>query len=469
MKLTIWGAAQNVTGSKHLMQTGDYNLLLDCGSYQGKRNFSDQMNRQLPFPADKIDAVILSHAHLDHCGMLPILVKDGFKGRIYCTGATADIAKFILLDSAGIQKSDCDYYNSHIDSGEEPILPTYTDEDVQRAIARFEIVDYFSFGGEWKQLNKTIRFKFYDAGHILGSAATLIEVIENGTAKILAFTGDIGRNDLPILRSPEMIEEKVSTLLMECTYGNRIHRPVAQVAGQLKEIINESVYKKSKIIVPAFSLGRIQELIYILHRLTDQNAIPHLPIYIDSPLSNSITEVFPRYIEYFDNDFWKDFGNEGKSAFLFKNLKYVRSVEESKAINNLKGPFIVIAASGMAEGGRILHHLKNNINDPNNFILITGYQAENTLGRKILEGVTPVKIYGKFYDVRAKVAILNELSAHADQNNLLAYVDHSLNDLKKLILVHTEMPQALPFKTLANKTFPALSVNIPALGDRFEI
>jgi metallo-beta-lactamase family protein len=469
MKITIWGAAQNVTGSKHLVQTDGYNLLLDCGFYQGRREASDKLNRNLPFPADKIDAVILTHAHLDHCGTLPTLVKGGFKGKIYCTDATADIARYILLNSAAIQKTDCDYCNSHIkDLIEKPIAPIYTSADVEEVITRFRTVPYFTLGNKWQKLNENIRFKFYDAGHILGSAAVLLEVKESGIVKTLVYSGDLGRNDLPILRSPEKIQENASTLLMECTYGNRTHRPMAEVAEELKDIVNEAVRTKSRIIAPAFSLGRIQELVYILHNLTDHKAIPPFPIYVDSPLADNITKVFSRYTKYFDGQFWKDFGDKGDSPFSFVNLINVRSVEESKALNTMKMPYMVIAASGMAEGGRILHHLKENIGDPNNIVLITGYQAEHTLGRKILEGISPIRIYGKLYDMRAKVIVLNELSAHADQNDLLAYVAN-VKDLKNLLLVHNELPQALAFKKLAEKSFPALTINIPEMGNSFEL
>jgi len=468
MKITFFGAAQNVTGSKHLVQTQGYNLLLDCGFYQGKRKVSDEMNRKLPFSSDTIDAVILSHAHLDHCGTLPILVREGFKGKIYCTDATAAIARCILLDSAAIQKSDCDYWNVHVRGDEEEeIAPIYTSEDVQKVLERFEAVPYFRLSNKWTELNENIRFKLYDAGHILGSAVTLLEIKEDGVVKTMAFTGDLGRNDLPILRSPEAIKEDVSTLLMECTYGNRTHRPVAEVMVELKEIINEAVRKKSKIIVPAFSLGRIQELIYVLHLLTHQKAIPALPIYIDSPLADEITKIFSCCTDYFDDEFWKDFGKDGDSAFSFDNLKYVRSIQESKGLNTVQGPLMIISASGMAEGGRILHHLKNNIGGSNNLIMITGYQAENTLGRKILEGAKSVNIYGIPYDVRAKVITLNELSAHADRNDLLAYAK-AAKGLKNLLLVHTEMSQAPTFKGLAERSFPGMSIGIPALGESFE-
>lgn len=467
MKINFWGAARGVTGSKHLIQTADYNLLLDCGLYQGKRNISEQQNRTLPFPADGIDAVILSHAHADHCGVLPLLVKSGFEGKIYCTEATADIAKYILEDSAGIQEQDSIYFNRHITGNETPISPIYTKDDVQETVKHFKRVPYFRASGEWTELNENIRFKFYDAGHILGSAITSLEIKENGAVKNLAFTGDLGRDCLPILRSPERIGEGVETLIMESTYGGEIHRPIEDAINEIKDVVNEAFRRKSKIIVPAFALGRTQGLIYILHKLADRKAIPSLPIYIDSPLAENLTDIFPRYTGDFDDQFWRDFGKRGESPFEFKNLIYVRSADESRGVNEKAGPFMVISASGMAEGGRILHHLKNNIGDPNNMVLITGYQAEDTLGRKIQEGISPVNIFGGAYDVKAKIITINELSAHADQNDFLSYIK-PIRGLKKIFLVHGEMPEAEAFKGALGKHYPSLPVEIPAMGQGFD-
>ena len=468
MKITFFGAAQTVTGSKYLIETDGYNLLLDCGLHQGKRSLANLLNSKLPFDAQKIDAVILSHAHADHCGMLPILTKERFAGKIYCTAATADIAKFILEDSANVQKQDCLYYNKHLKAGEAPIEPIYTDRDVKKTFGHFEPVPYFRLSGKWTQLNENIRFKFYDAGHILGSAITLLEIKEGSETKNLIFTGDLGRDFLPVLRAPEFPEEPAQTLIMECTYGNRIHRPVADLEGELKNIITTAISKKSKIIVPAFSLGRTQELLYVLHKLIDTKEIPKLPIFIDSPLAQKITRVFQTYTGDFDEEFWQDFGERGEKAFSFGSLTTISSIKESQSINNKEGPFIVIAGSGMCEGGRILHHLKNNIGDSNNVILITGYQAENTLGRKILTGVSPVKIYGQNYNVRVKVIVLNELSAHADRKDLLNYVGN-VKDLKTLFLVHTEMEEASVFRELVEKTYPSTVVNIPSFGGSFDI
>lgn len=468
MRITFYGATQEVTGSKYVIETGSYRLLLDCGLHQGKRQISNQLNKTLPFDAKKIDAVILSHAHADHCGMLPILVRDGFLGKIYCTAPTADIAKFILQDSASIQQQDALYYNKHLRPTETAIEPIYTQQDVKKTYGHFAPVPYFRLSAQWTQLAENIRFKFYDAGHILGSAVTLLEITEGKETKNLVFTGDLGRDFLPILRDPEYVQESAQTLIMECTYGNRIHRPVTDLEGDLKNIINQAIAKKSKIIVPAFSLGRTQELIYMLHKLIDKKEIPPLPIFVDSPLAKNITRVFQTYTSDFDEQFWTDFGEKGDSAFLIKNLVTTGSIEESKSINAKPGPYIIIAGSGMCEGGRVLHHLKNNIQDPNNIILITGYQAENTLGRKIQDGISPVKIYGIEYQVKAKVVVLNELSAHADQKDLLNYVLH-ISGLKNLFLIHTELLQAEAFKELAQKEFPSLKIDIPSMSQEFEV
>ena len=461
MKITFLGAAQNVTGSKHLIQSEDYRLLLDCGQFQGKRKISNELNRNLPFKAEEINAVILSHAHLDHCGTLPVLVKNGFQGKIYCTEATAKIARYILEDSANLQEQDAEYINRHLKRKEPEVLPTFTKEDVENVLSHFQYVEYSNSNNNWTQLNENIRFKFYDAGHVLGSAVTFIEIKENGVVKTLAYSGDLGREFLPILRSPEVIQEPAENLILECTYGDRLHKPMQDLQGELQKIIGEAFNKKSKIIVPAFSLERTQEIVYILHYMIDKKKIPALPIYVDSPLSDKITQVFSDFTEYFDKEFWDDFGRNNELPFFADNIVYTKSTEESKALNSKSGPCIIIAGSGMAEGGRILHHLKNNIENSDNIVLITGYQAENTLGRRIQEGISPAKIFGEEYNVKAKVFTLDELSAHADQNDLLAYVG-TVKNLKNLFLVHTETDHAEAFLQLVKKIYPALTVNIPA-------
>lgn len=486
MKITFYGAAQNVTGSKHLIQTENFNLLLDCGLYQGKRRETEELNKKLPFEASKIDAVILSHAHADHCGTLPLLVKNGFSGKIYCTGATADIAKYILLDSAEIQKQDCDYLNRHarkyaqaytsqnlsqnkIPADETPVFkPIFDKNDVYKTLDQFSPVPYFRLSNEWTEINENIKFKFYDAGHILGSAITYLEIKENGITKTLAFTGDLGQAKVPILHEPEKIFEPVETILMECTYGDKRHKPISEAIQELIKVVNYALENNSKIIVPAFSLGRTQELIYILHKLTDEGQIPRIPIYLDSPLAENFTEVFSRHTEDYNRQAWIDFGSKHDLPLFFRNLHYVRSVEESKELQSKEGPLMIISSSGMAEAGRILHHLKNGISNERNIVLITGYQAENTLGRKLQEGQKTVKILGEEYTVKSQIITLDEFSAHADQAGLLDYIG-GLKELKNIFLVHTEKPQAEAFKNFVLLKYPNLKIDIPAFMDFAQI
>ena len=466
MKITFHGAAQNVTGSKHLIESGDSKVVLDCGLHQGKRHESDTLNRTLPFAASSVTATILSHAHADHCGMLPLLVKDGYHGKIYSTAATAEIARLIMLDSAHLQLHDYQHMHGSAKQGEHILEPLYSTDDVERTCTQFEPVPYAHTTHAWQQLNSHARFKFYEAGHILGSAVTVVQFDEDGVTKTVAFTGDLGNTNVPILPEPEEIAESVETLIIECTYGDRNHSPITEVADQLKDLIKDAVQNKRKIIVPAFALGRTQELIYILHKLYDEGAIPVLPIYLDSPLASDITAIFTKHSEDYDQETWQDFSHND-TPFSFKNLHTIQTVEESKALAKAQGPFMVIASSGMAEGGRILHHLVTSVSDRNAVIMITGYQAENTLGRKLQEAITPVRIYDRMYDVRARVITVDAFSAHADQNGLLAYID-SFKNLKKVFLVHTELARATIFKTILATKFPALTVTIPARGESYD-
>lgn len=468
MKISFFGAAQNVTGSKHIIESGGFRILLDCGLYQGKRAEADKLNRQLGFDPKMIDAVILSHAHADHSGLLPVLVKQGFRGKIYCTDATADIVKYILLDSAKIQQQDCRYCNTHLNPGEGKRQPLYKTIDAQKVFPLLAPVPYFRLSNAWTALNKNIRFKLIDAGHILGSAITVLEINEAGQIKKLAYTGDLGQCCVPILHPPETIPGQTQTLIMEATYGNRVHAPVAEVTQKLIDIIQAAVAKKSKIMVPAFSLGRTQEIVYILHKLTDQKLIPRIPVYIDSPLSNKISGVFKGHEHDFNETAWKDFGSRNESSLAFRNLHYVNTIEDSKKLDAQSGPFMIISASGMMEGGRILHHLKNSISDPNNVVIITGYQAVRTLGRKIQEGASSVKIFNQMFAVRAKIVTINEFSAHADKQRLLDYVS-TVQGLKNLFLVHTELPQAASLKLAVQSGYPNLKVEIPAIGQNFII
>ncbi|MBL7058152.1 MBL fold metallo-hydrolase [Patescibacteria group bacterium] len=468
MKISFFGAVGNVTGSKHILEVDGFKILLDCGLYQGRRSETEKLNRNMPFDTNEIDAIILSHAHADHSGLLPVIVRQGFRGNIYCTDATADIVKYILADSAAIQEQDCNYMNSHLSSDEAMLEPLYTVEDAKKVFPLFSPVPYFRKSKQWTKLNENIRFKFYDAGHILGSAVTVIEVKRGNKIKTLAYTGDLGQPSVPILRHPEKITENIDVLLTETTYGDRVHPPMADGTQLIINLVKKIIARKGKIIMPAFSLGRTQEIVYLLHKLTDEGKIPRLPIYVDSPLSNLISDVFRHHDEDFNEDVWKDFGVRQESAFDFRNLFYISAVEDSKRLNSQDGPFMIISASGMAEGGRVLFHLKNNIGNKNNLVLLTGYQAEHTLGRKIQDGEKKVNILGKSYEVEAEVMTINSLSAHADKNGLMSYLS-SIPGLKKVFLVHSEPSQAASFKKALEQEHPSLQVEIPIMGQSCEI
>jgi metallo-beta-lactamase family protein len=468
MKITFYGAAQSVTGSKHLIETNGLRILLDCGLHQGGHTAADQLNQTLPFDAASIDCVILSHAHADHSGMLPILVKQGFRGKIYCTAATAEIAKFILLDSAMVQAQDLKYASRHIGPGMKPPAVMYTKEEAEEVFQYFEPVPYFRLDPQWVKLSDTVRFKFYDAGHILGSAVTYLETKERGVVRGLVYTGDLGPGGVPLLHDPEPVAEPATAVISEATYGAGQHAPISEARAKLADAVRFAVAHKSKIIVPAFALGRTQELIYLLHDLTDQGVIPRIPIYVDGPLTLNITEVFMHHREDFNSETWQDFAGTKERPLIFGNLDYVETVEESKALNTQPGPFMIISSSGMMEGGRILHHLKNNIEDPNTTVLITGYQAEHTLGRALQEGADSVRIYGSSLSVRARIITLNELSAHADQKFLAAYLKR-IAGLAQVFLVHTELPQAEALKQILQSSPSNFQVTIPSLGQSFEV
>lgn len=437
MKITSYGGAGGVTGSKHLVEIGDYRVLLDCGMFQGHRRESQRLNQQLPFDPTTINAVVLSHGHLDHCGMLPLLVKRGYQGRIYTTAGTRDVAEWILKDAAHIQAQDADYMNRHRIEGADSAAPLFDEADVAATMARFLPVPYVRDSGAWFTIAPNLHLKLYDAGHILGSAVTVLEGQEAGRTVRLAFSGDLGRCNTPLLPDPEPITDEVSLLLLESTYGDRLHRPVAEAAERLVNIISRTATNGGKIIVPSFALGRTQELIYVLHQLTDAGRLPRIPIYVDSPLASNLTEVFVRHPENYDRESWQEFGSRGEPPLAFRNLRFVQTVDESKHLNQAAGPFLVISASGMCEAGRILHHLANGLEDEKNVILITGFQAQNTLGRRLVEGARDVRIFGKRYHVRARVEVLNEFSAHADAAELLHYAEH-VPGLAQVLLVHGE-------------------------------
>lgn len=465
MKITFYGGAGGVTGSKHLVEMGGARILLDCGFFQGHRKEARELNARLPFDPVSIDAVILSHAHLDHCGMLPQLVKGGFRGSIFATAATRDVAEWIMKDAAHVQMQDMAHLQRQQSQGTSLAEPLYSFDDIEQTMARFVEVPYARNTGEWLDLMPGGRFKLYDAGHILGSAVTVLEApVDRAHNECLVYTGDLGRRGAPLIPDPEYVHEPADALLLESTYGDRVHADFARAKERLKHIILETLAKQGKLVVPAFALGRTQELLYLLHRLTDEKEIPRIPIFVDSPLADRITEVYKNHTDDFDNETWNEFGARGDEPLVFRNLTLVKTVEESKRLNDMSGPFIVIAGSGMCEHGRIQHHLTRAISDPRNTLLITGFQAVDTLGRRLVEGERKVRIYDGFYDVRARIEKLNELSAHADRDELLDYAEH-VKGVKNIFLVHGEHAQAAGLKNLFHERHPDWQVRIPERGE----
>jgi len=417
MKIRFLGAARNVTGSMHLLEVNGLRLLLDCGLYQGHRREAFERNRQLPFDAATIDAMVLSHAHIDHSGNIPNLVKAGFDGPIYATHATRDLCSAMLRDSAYIMELDAAYLNRKQGlRGEQAIQPIYTQNDATHSMGSFVSVGY----ERPLPLGSGVTLTFYDAGHILGSAFVALDIREGERSYRLMFTGDVGRRGLAILHDPQTVPD-VDYLITESTYGGRLHGTPQDAERLLREVIVDTAAQGGKVIIPAFAVGRTQELVYGLHRLANAGEIPDTPIFVDSPLAIDVTEIFRLHAEYYDPEA-RAFMQEVRDPFGFERLRYTRWVEESKALNVLKGPAVIVSASGMCEAGRILHHLKNNIESSRNTILFVGYQAQHTLGRRILSGEDNVPILGGRYDVRARIVSIDGYSAHADHQELLAYM-----------------------------------------------
>jgi len=468
MKLTFWGAAGTVTGSMHLVETGGKRYLLDCGLYQGRRKDADRKNRVLPFPGSSIDAVVLSHAHIDHSGNLPTLVKNGFSGPIYTTPATIDLCNWMLRDTAHIQEKDAEFLNKRRDkrkvAGLENgvVQPLYTTPDAEKTIPLFRPVPYHTS----TEISPTLQYESYDAGHILGSSFIVMHDSSGPQAVRLAFSGDVGRPNLPIIRDPEAMPP-ADYLILESTYGARLHKSVSHVINKLSDVIIRTAKRGGRVIVPAFAVGRTQQLVLLLHQLVNEKRIPNIPIFVDSPLAINITKVHRDHPECFDEE-TREYLIHGEDPFGFKRLQYVREAADSIKLNDLHGPFVVISASGMAEQGRILHHLRNNIEDGRNTILITGFQAHDTLGRKLVEKWPEVNIFGEPMRVRAEIASLDELSGHADYNELLAWLKPVASHLRKVFLVHGEQQQAESFAKLLHSTYN-LDVTVPAPGQSFEL
>ncbi len=465
MNVTFHGAAQTVTGARHLISVGRHRVLLDCGLFQGRRKETRERNLSFPFDPSSIDAVILSHAHIDHSGNLPNLVRQGFEGPIYTTHATAHLADIMLRDSGHIHEADAAWLNKKLARKGKPLIePIYTMEHA--ALAAKQLVGR-TYDTPFEVV-PGITARLVDAGHILGSAGIVLELKEKRKRHRLMFSGDIGHKGLPIIRDP-VPPKDVDTLIMECTYGDRNHNDPEAAYDETREIVSNTLNNGGKVIIPAFAVGRTQTLVYYLHRMINENLIPRVPVFVDSPLAINITDIFRAHPEYFDQETLDFMAHDAHgSALVFDMLSYTRSVQESKAINEVRGPVVIISASGMAEVGRILHHLRNNIHDPRNTILITSWMAPHTLGRRLVEGKKVVKIFGEKHEVRAQVSCINGLSSHADQNELVAYVLATKPSLRSVFLTHGEPDAAHALAEKLNQS-GINNVFYPKPGERVEL
>ncbi|MCX7853738.1 MAG: MBL fold metallo-hydrolase [Caldilineales bacterium] len=467
MHLTFWGAAQTVTGSMHLLTVNGHHILLECGLFQGRRAESYERNLNFPFPAESVHAVVLSHAHIDHAGNIPNLIRQGFKGAVYATPATRDLCAAMLVDSGHLHEQDAAYVNKkRARQGEPPVLPLYTAEQAAAAMRFFVALPY----GRPFEVAPGVRLTFHDAGHILGSAIVALDLTEDGRQCRLVFSGDLGRPGMPILRDPEPIGT-ADVLIMESTYGDREHEPEVAAEQRLRDLVVETARQGGKMLIPAFAVGRTQELVYALHRLSDAHQIPSLPIFVDSPLAVDVTTVFRLHPDCYDEETRRFIAHDHDHPhpFGFDRLTYVRDVESSKALNFLEEPAIIIAGSGMCEGGRILHHLKNNIENPRTCVLFVGFQAQNTLGRRLRDGERRVRIFGESYTVRARVEAIDGFSAHADRHGLLAWAaGFDKTRLRHIALVHGE-PE--PAAALARDLVAAghSRVSVPARGEQIAL
>ncbi len=460
MKIRFLGATKSVTGSRHIIESNQTRILLDCGLFQGRREESNRRNRNLPFDPQSIERVVLSHAHIDHSGNLPSLVKRGYQNSIYSTFATRDLCVAMLKDSAYIQEKDAEYLNKK--KGPPLVEPLYDVEDVEKTLSLFRGIGY----RKGFYVSADIKLTFYDAGHILGSALSIFDIKEGNRHLRLAYIVDLGRKNLPILRDPEKIKD-IHFMIIESTYGNRIHQDISGVEKRLASLVNETFQAGGKIIIPAFSLGRTQEVVYWLHRLQSQKRIPEMKIFVDSPLAVDVTEIFRLHPECFDPQTNRMITLD-ENPFGWRNVTYIRDVKESKRLNKLDEPCVIISASGMCESGRILHHLKNNIEDPKNTILVVGFMAQDTLGRRIVQRQEKVRIFGEYHRLNARVEVFDEFSAHADRQELLEYVNYTKGSLEWVFVVHGEEEQS---KALAQgiKELGIENVLVPDLGEEITV
>lgn len=460
MKIAFHGAARCVTGSKHLVTLKNgRKILLDCGMFQGMGRETDSLNRHWGFEPREVDIVVLSHAHIDHSGLLPKLVADGFEGKIYCTPATRELASVLLEDSAEIQEDDVKYINKRRAADGQPYLkPLYTAEDAKAVQSHFVEHDY----GQWKKIDDGVELMYTDAGHIIGSAAVHLRVTEGGVTQQLSFSGDVGRYRDVILRSPDVFSQ-ADFILLESTYGNSLHDLHITTPDNLLAWIEKTcVQKKGKLIIPAFSVGRTQEILYALNQLELERRLPDLDYFVDSPLSIKATEIVKRYPEYFNASIQKVLKNDD-DPFKFRGMQYVRTVDESKLLNFRNEPCVIISASGMAEAGRVKHHISNNIENSRNAVLMTGYCEPNSLGARLMNGNKIVKIFGVEHEVHAEVGSIRSMSAHGDYEDLCQFLAcQDPKQVKKLFLVHGEFNVQEDFRNrLLRKGF--LDVEIPEL------
>ena len=468
MILQFWGAAQTVTGSMHLVEADGHRMLLDCGMAQGRREEAKKLNSEFPFQPEKIDAVVLSHAHLDHSGKLPMLVKMGFSGSIFSTSATRDLCSAMLADSASLQEMDARYVNRQNEKQGLPFIkPLYTLHDVARTMRLFQTVEF----QRPLQILPGIKMTFKNAGHILGSASVTLEIAEGRDKKkvtALAFTGDLGRKGAAVVQDPDIID-RADVLITESTYGGRDHGPMDEARKNLARVVKETANNRGLLIIPAFAVGRTQDVVYHLHELMQSKEIPQMPVYVDSPLATNITEIFRAHPECYDEETEQLLMQDGgDDPFGFNMLRYTRSTEESKKLNNIRRPAIIISASGMCEGGRVLHHLRRNIGDPNTTVLFVGFQAENTLGRKLLRGDKTARIYGEEHEVRARMEKIDGYSAHADEGEMLDFINAIPNRPKRVFVVHGE-PDATAAMAAGLARLGIEDIAIPERGEKFEV
>lgn len=464
MKITFLGAAGEVTGSQHLIETADFRVLLDCGLFQGHRAESRHKNEQFYCDPKSLSGVILSHAHADHCGNLPGLFKAGYRGPVFCTPATADVASIMLRDSAHIQQEDARFLNKKRPPGAPHIRPLYDIDHVDGIVKRFETIDY----GDWHDLAKGFRLRFQDAGHILGSAIVELEVRERADWKRIVFTGDLGRRSTPLLRDPVRVEG-CDVLITESTYGNRIHPPTDDIKSKLKAILHKAMEREGRVIIPAFALGRTQTFVYFLNELYNNHELPSIQVFVDSPLSNEITSVYRRHMAMLDVEFQRTLQLD-KDPFSFPGLRYVANQSESIQLNHRPGAFVVISASGMCEAGRVLHHLLHGLGDSKNTVVLIGYQAENTLGRRLQDGCPTVKILDRQVEVLAQIESLEGLSAHGDAEDFKWWFEGlaAIRGVGRAFIVHGEQEASIALAHLLDHVCDE-PPTLPKYRESFEV